>query len=497
MVRAVVFKILFFVLLAGVSSNPQAFAEQAQLSRQDLAFLKAVKQETLNYIHDQKEITEAFKMCIERRICDAKFQMVNSDNLPFEMVFDSKDELLTLIRKMHTKFRILSALRNRTQYDSIKSQGLVFLAPMAGLPVMRFTSYGPYGRAEMQKVFSIIEDDLKTKEEFKQKIKPEERMSYQEDYHANYNIELLAIDTYETQISQMLSALPMFNELMFAEVGRRDTELSEATILDRMNRFITNLNRTKDTVEAIAEDNVVDTFMFPSMVNAVLLKNPNMTTNFEKLSAYALARKNLLQSFVDKFTNTMTWAILGCFAGSIIVPKAAPLIMGICGGIGFSTMAVMAAKTLIEMERINPMVRVGLMDPSNMSHLQSVLAHQVIMSFIMGSGALPNVIKLAKAQTFSQPAVYYSQMVRNLSSRTTNQQAWRTYLQEHARGSKQELINLTKRFSKANAKDLAARVPTSSLAQAYNLIPQSMLVKFSLFEIFTLSDSLRLQMYVL
>lgn len=498
MVRVVVFKVYAFIFATALTFVlPAQAATNLNLNQQDLDFLKAVKQETLQYIKDQKQVTEAFKICIERNICDAKFQMIDSTNLPFEMVFDNKQELLNLIRRLHTKFRILAALRNKHQYESIMSQGLVFLSPMNGLQAMRFTTMGEYGQKESERIFNIMDDDKKTQEEFKAMFNISMRNNYEEDYKANYQIELLAIETYETQMSQILTAIPMFNELAFAEVGRREKELSETSIINKMNAFLNNLEKTKTTVDGIAEDNVVDTFMFPAMVNQVLYKNPDLSQVYEKLSAYALARKNLFQSFIDKFTNTMTWALLGCFAGSIIVPKAAPLIMGICGGIGFTTMAIMAAKTYIEIDRINPLVRVGLVEYSNLSHLQSVLTHQLIMAFIIGSGSLPNVIKLASAQTYTVPARYYSQVAREISNKASSRQAWQSFLREHFQSSRAELGAYVGRVSKANAKDLTARVPSSAVYQAYSAIPKNMTTNFGLFDIFTLSHTLRLQMHVL
>lgn len=498
MVRAVVFRIYTLILMTGVLlSQPVYAASDIHLDAKDLAFLKAVKQETLSYVNDQMGVAEAFKKCIDRNICDAKFQVIDSTHLPFQMVFESKDELLNLIRRLHTKFRILTALRNKTMYDSIQTQGLAFLSPMTGLPVMRFTSYGPYGKAEMARVFKIIKDDEATKQEFKDKFNIDYRKDFRQDYHTDYNIEMMAIDTYELQMNQMLAAIPLFHELMFAEVGRRETELSEAAIVDRLNVFIRNLEKTKATVEAIASDNVVDTLMFPTMVSQVLANNPGMSGSYDKLSAYALARKNLFTAFVDKFTNAMTWALVGCVATSIIVPKAAPLIMGVCGTLGLGTITVMAAKTIIEIDRISPLVRTGLIDPSNLSHLHSVLTHQILFAFILGSGAVPSILRLAQASTFKEPVKYYSQVIRDLSSRTTSQQAWRTYAREHIQDGKQELAAIATRFAKNNAKDLAARVPASAVYQAYKLVPMSLLVQFDLFEIFTLSDSLRLQMALL
>lgn len=496
--RAVVFKIYIFILWAVVTMGQQVYAaSEINLNTKDLAFLKTVKQETLSYIQDQVEVTEAFKACIERNICDAKFHAIDSSNLPFAMVFDSKQELLNLIRRLHTKFRTLTALRNKNMYESIKVQDLAFLSPMAGLPAMRFTTWGEYGRAEMNRIFKIIEDDNKTKQEFKNQFGISQRKDYREDYHTDYNLELMAIDNYEVQMNQMLAAIPMFNEVMFAEVGRRESELSERSIVDKMNVFLNNLAKSKKTVEAIADDNVVDTMMFPVMVSHVLAKNPDMAASYEKLSAYALAKKNLFTAFVDKFTNAMTWALVGCVASSIIVPQAAPLIMGVCGALGLGTLTVMVAHTLIEIDKISPLVRTGLVDPSNLSHLHSVLAHQLLMAFIIGTGAVPNILKLAKSATFTAPTQYYSQMVKEMSNRATSGQAWKAYAREHLEGGRQQLATVVKGFAKTNAKDLTARVPASAVYQAYKLVPMSVLMKYDLFEIFTLSDSLRLQMSLL
>lgn len=496
--RAVVFKIYGIILWAVVAMGQLAFASaDINLNSKDLAFLKAVKQETLAYVQDQTEVTEAFKVCLERNICDVKFHAIDSSNLPFAVVFDNKQELLGLIRKLHTKFRTLTALRNKNMYETIKVQDLAFLAPMSGMPAMRFVTWGEYGRAEMDRVFKIIEDDNVTKQVFKDKMGIHPTRNYREDHHTDYNLELMAIDTYEVQMTQMLSALPMFNEVMYAEVGRREAELSEQAIIAKMNVFLNNLAKTKRTVEAIAEDNVVDTLMFPVMVSQVLAKNSDMLASYEKLSAYTLARKNLFTAFIDKFTNTITWALIGCIATSIIVPKAAPLIMGVCGTLGLGTLTVMMARTWIEIEKISPLVRIGLVDPSNLSHLYSVLTHQLLMTFIVGTGVAPSILRLAKASTFSAPTKYYSQMVREMSNRATSQQAWRAYAREHLEAGRQELGVVLQRLTKANAKDLAARVPASAVYQAYNLVPAAVLMKYDLFEIFTLSDSLRLKMSLL
>lgn len=491
MLRSVTNKILVILFVAAI--NPLAsYATEINLTQEDLSFLSAIKTQVLTYVSEQKAVTIAAKDCLANNRCDAVF-LVKQNNTPYKMSFDSSEELASSLRKLHTKFRILGALKNKQQYKNTRSQGIGFISPLPGYNSIRYWPDTAYGRNEYNTIMNIIRNDETSKEEFMKSLGLNDVYS-REYMAASQSLEEIAADTYEIQMTQLLGAMPFLNEVLFAEIGRSETQLSNERMIEKLDTFIKNLDRTRKIVNDIEADNVVDTFMFPAIVNQVLQKKPEFQTSFEKLSAYTLTKKTLINSFIDKFTNVTTWAILGCFAGTILAPKAAPLIMGVCGAFGLGTMTIMATRTAIQMYKINPLVKTGLVDASNLSYLQSVLTHQLIMGFLFASGSVPNIIKLAKgATTVKEPVIYYSQVVRDYAGRKqASNEAWRSHVNQHISESRRELTALVTRFGKMNAKDISVRIPTSAIYQSNHIIPK-IGVSLGLFEIITFSDSVRIQ----
>lgn len=483
-------RILFILLLGSVVAG-HSLAAEIDLSPQDLEFLKAIRQETLGYISEQKAVAKAFKNCLKSNKCNTQFEAF-VEGQKFPLVFQSKEDVLDLTYRMYEKFRILGAVRNKGLYQSAIKQGLGFINPIVGYPVLQYKPGSAYGRQEMGRILKIINEDEKTKVDFVSLI----FRNSVEGYKAERDLEALAIDTYEVQLTQIVAALPVLSEVLFLKMPRGETQLPEDLIISGIEKFEHNLVRSEKAIQDMQDTNVVETFLFASMVNNVLAKNSKWQSNYDKLSQYALKKKSLMESLKDKFTNRITWIVLGCFAGSIFVPKAAPLIVGVCGGLGLGAMSIMATRTALEIYKISPLVKVGLVDPSNLEYLQSILTHQVIMSFLMGLNAVPNIIRLSQAKTFRDPVIYYGQMLRDLISKEQSKSVWRTYVNTHVHDGGSEFIKLAQRFTKMNAKDLVTRVSTSKL-YSMSTPKAAGLAGLGLFEIVTLADSLRMQMMVL